>query len=110
MPLPQSALGVIKSTAVWLQQLHFECVMYFNNDSAWRQAGLSSRSLSQLILLLLTTLTGQESKPAACHFSGEGGMREGMCREKKERREQLVCFPLSFSLVCAHTRLRTLQC
>lgn len=87
--------------------------MYFNNDSAWRQAGLSSRSLSQLILLLLTTLTGQESKPAACHFSGEGRMREGMCKEKKKQREQPVCFPFEFFtclLACARTRLRTLQC
>lgn len=77
MPRSQSALGVIKSTAVWLQQLNSECVMYFNNDSARRQTGLSSRSLSQLIPLLLTTLMGRESSPAACHFSKEGGDEGG---------------------------------
>ncbi len=78
--------------------------MYFNNDSVRQKTGLSSRTLSQLILLLLTTLTGRESSPAACHFSVEGGMREEMNRERKE---QLVCFPVYVHLfaglrVCTH--------
>lgn len=112
MPQPQSALGVIKSTAVWLQQLHFECVMYFNNDTAWRQTGLSSRSLSQLIMLLLTTLTGRESSRAACHFSGKGGMSEEMDREKKTERERAASL-FSFEFlpclrVCACVRACTL--
>jgi len=64
--------------------------MYFNNDSAWRQTGLSSRTLSQIILLLLTTLTGCESSSAGwlpdCLFSGEEEMREELDTEKKRQR------------------------
>ncbi len=84
--------------------------MYFNNDSARQQTGLSSRSLSQLILLLLTTLTGRESSPAAClpaTFLGKegGGRRE--TERKRNRESSLIVFLCSFSLgcvcVCTHT-------
>lgn len=120
---PQSALGVIKSTAVWLQQLHFQCVMYFNNDSARWQIGLSSRSLSQLILLLLTTLTGRRSRAVAClplfpgrRDVGEDGQRK---KEKKKQRELLVCFHVPYLtflrlsgcvLMCMHAGLCTSMC
>lgn len=108
MPWPQSALGVIKSTAVWLQQLHTECVMYFNNDSAWQQTGLSSRSLSPgLILLLLTTLMGRDSSPAAClpaclplFWGRRNENRDGHKRERN-RGSSLFVSLCSFSVVCS---------
>lgn len=96
--------------------------MYFINDTAWRQTGLSSRSLSQLITLLLTTLTGPESNPAACLFSACGGWRRrgggraadevedsrAERRRGRKRRGQPLCFPLTVSHICsrgAHARL-----
>lgn len=80
--------------------------MYFNNDSMQQQTGLSSCSLSQLILLLLTSLMGRESSLAAClpaTFLEKGGLREEMDREHREQkkqqknyktREEPVCFPV----------------
>lgn len=69
--------------------------MYFRNDSAWRQTGLPSRSLSQIIQLLLTAWTGCESGAAAClpecHFSGEqqdwrvGGWGEQLLTETQKK-------------------------
>lgn len=54
-------------------------------------------ALSQLIMLLLTTLAGRESNGAARHVSGKGVMRE---THTHTHTEQPVCFPVSFSLVC----------
>lgn len=82
--------------------------MYFINDTAWRQTGLSSRSLSQLITLLLTTLTGPESNPAACLFSAVGGGDEVEDSQAERGRGQPLCFPLTVSHICscgAHARL-----
>lgn len=67
---------------------------------------MSLRSLSQLILLLLTTPTGQESSRAARHLWRERGAR----REGKGRREEMAgrregmareAAALVFSCVCS---------
>ena len=105
VPRPHRALGVIKSTAIWVQRLYMECVMYFNNDGAQRQTGSWSRSLPQLILCWPLWWGVSPAPLPGCHFSGK--RRDEQADNHRETAAEGPACLFCHSLVCMCARIHT---